>query len=199
MDIKHVLVGESAPARVPRRRSRRPRHVRRCGWYDQPGGLVEIGHDGDGFAFDNESPRHRVFLEPYAIADRTVSCGDWLAFIDDGGYHRPELWLSDGWATVQAQQWEAPLYWERDGDEWQVFTLSGMHAVDPARPVCHISYYEADAFAHWSGARLPTEAEWEVGRRHRPASAGVARRRVAVDRVRVPALSALPARGGRGR
>jgi ergothioneine biosynthesis protein EgtB len=132
------------------------------GWSGHAGGLVAIGHDGTTFAFDNELPRHREYLEPYAIADRTVSCGDWLAFIEGGGYDRPELWLSDGWAMVQSEGWEAPLYWERDGDSWQVFTLSGMHPVDPGAPVCHISYYEADAFAHWSGARLPTEVEWEA-------------------------------------
>ena len=130
-------------------------------WVDHAGGLVEIGHEGRGFAFDNESPRHVVFLEPFALADRPASCGDWLAFIEDDGYSRPDLWLSDGWATVQAQQWEAPLYWERDGASWALFTLGGMRPVDPAQPVCHVSYYEADAFARWCGARLPTEAEWE--------------------------------------
>ena len=138
-----------------------------------------------------------MFLESYAIADRTVSCGDWLAFIDDGGYRRPELWLSDGWAMVQAQQWEAPLYWERDGDEWQVFTLSGMHALDPSAAVCHVSYYEADAFARLVGS-APAD-RGRVGSGRRTVRVGrVARRRVAVDRVRVPALSALPPRGGRG-
>jgi ergothioneine biosynthesis protein EgtB len=161
MDIKHVL------STNPMRPAYRPEVLVLAdddpvGWCDHPGGLVAIGHDGDGFAFDNELPRHLEYVEPYAIADRTVSSGDWLAFIEDGGYARPELWLSDGWAAVQTQRWEAPLYWERDGDSWQVFTLSGMHPVDPAAPVCHISYYEADAFAHWSGARLPTEVEWEA-------------------------------------
>jgi len=130
-------------------------------WVDHAGGLVEIGHEGRGFAFDNESPRHVVFLEPFALADRPASCGDWLAFIEDDGYSRPDLWLSDGWATVQAHQWEAPLYWEPDGASWALFTLGGMRPVDPAQPVCHVSYYEADAFARWCGARLPTEAEWE--------------------------------------
>jgi ergothioneine biosynthesis protein EgtB len=161
MDIKHVL------SRNPLRPAYRPAVLslvddEPVGWTAHAGGLVAIGHDGNAFAFDNESPRHREFLEPYALADRTVSCGDWLAFIDDGGYERPELWLSDGWAVVQSEGWDAPLYWQRDGDSWQVFTLSGMHPVDPGAAVCHISYYEADAFAHWSGSRLPTEAEWEA-------------------------------------
>jgi ergothioneine biosynthesis protein EgtB len=162
MDIKHVLSANPlhpsyrAVAEPPARHERAPR------WIEQPGGLVDIGHDGDGFAFDNESPRHRVFLEPYALADRPVSCGEWLAFMADDGYRRPELWLSDGWATVRTEQWEAPLYWERDGDDWYVFTLGGRKRVDPAETVVHISYYEADAFAHWLGARLPTEAEWET-------------------------------------
>jgi ergothioneine biosynthesis protein EgtB len=162
MDIKHVL------GRNPLRPAYRPTPPRRAmpsrpvEWIDQPGGLVDVGHDGPGFAFDNESPRHRVFLLPYALADRPVSCGDWLEFMADDGYHRPDLWLSDGWATVQAEQWEAPLYWEHDGAGWNVFTLSGTKPVDPNEPVVHISYYEADAFAHWCGARLPVEAEWET-------------------------------------
>jgi ergothioneine biosynthesis protein EgtB len=131
-------------------------------WTDHEGGLVEIGHDGDGFAFDNESPRHTVYLEPFAIAERPVTCGDWLEFIADDGYERPDLWLSDGWAVRNTERWCAPSYWSRDGDDWTVFTLGGPKPLDPAEPVCHISYYEADAYAHWSGARLPTEAEWET-------------------------------------
>jgi ergothioneine biosynthesis protein EgtB len=128
--------------------------------------VVEIGHDGAGFAFDNESPRHPLLLLPFAVASRPVTCGEWLAFIDDGGYRRPELWLSDGWFTVQAERWEAPLYWTQDGDGWEVFTLAGPRPLDPDEPVCHVSQYEADAFARWAGARLPTEAEWEVALGH---------------------------------
>ncbi len=131
-------------------------------WLPQAGGVVEIGHDGDGFAFDNESPRHRVLLEPYRLADRLVTCGEYLEFILAGGYRTPELWLSDGWATVQAQGWQAPLYWHADGDVWQVFTLGGLRALDPAAPVSHLSFYEADAFARFAGRRLPTEFEWET-------------------------------------
>ncbi|EYF02261.1 ergothioneine biosynthesis protein EgtB [Chondromyces apiculatus] len=126
-------------------------------------GVRWIGHAGEGFAFDNESPRHRVFVAAHALADRPVTCGDYLAFMEDGGYRRADLWLSEGWEAVQVQGWEAPLYWEREEGDWQVFTLHGMRAVDPRAPVSHVSFYEADAFARWAGARLPTEAEWEVG------------------------------------
>ena len=162
MDIKHVLSGsplEPAYATLafdPTRSAGPPR------WIEHPGGGAEIGHDGTGFGFDNEFPRHGVHLEPFALADRPVTCGEWLAFMDDGGYRRPDLWLSDGWATVQAEGWDAPLYWTQVVDDWWLFTLGGPQLVDPAEPVCHVSYYEADAFARWAGARLPTEAEWEV-------------------------------------
>jgi dimethylhistidine N-methyltransferase len=125
------------------------------------GGLAEIGHAGPGFAFDNEGPRHRVWLEPYQLADRLVTNAEWMAFMADGGYGRPELWLSDGWATVQAEGWTAPLYWRRDGGEWRTMTLHGLRPVDPHAPVCHVSFYEAEAYAAWADARLPTEAEWE--------------------------------------
>ena len=162
MDIKHVLsINPLAPAYTPIP-APTPGSSPPQSWTAFAGGLAEIGHRGKGFAFDNECPRHTVFLQPFLLADRTVSCGDWLAFIDDGGYRRPELWLSDGWSTVQNKSWEAPLYWHRDGDSWQVFTLGGLRPVDPCEPVVHVSYYEADAFARWDGARLPTEAEWEV-------------------------------------
>ncbi len=163
MDAKHLLFQNPmrpAYAAVAATVGRPPTPV---DWVPHRGGLVGVGHDGRGFCFDNEMPRHSVHLEPFELADRAVSCGDWLAFIDDGGYRRPELWLSDGWATVQAQGWEAPLYWEADGDGgWTVFTLGGRRPLDPAEPVVHVSYYEADAYAHWAGARLPTEAEWEA-------------------------------------
>lgn len=163
MDIKHVL---SRNPLDPAYTSMKP-HVtseRSSGltWHEHEGGTLHIGYEGDGFAFDNERPRHMVYLPPFALADRQVTCGEWLAFIDDGGYERPDLWLSDGWATVQSERWDAPLYWTTIDGTWQVFTLGGTRSVDPAEPVCHISYYEADAFAHWAGARLPTEAEWEV-------------------------------------
>jgi len=129
-------------------------------------GIVEIGHRGDGFAFDNETPRHRVLLHPHALADRLVTNADYLAFVREGGYREPGLWLSDGWATVQREGWQRPLYWDEDlsGE----FTLAGMQALAPDAPVCHLSYYEADAFARWAGARLPTEAEWESAAQDAP-------------------------------
>ena len=162
MDIKHVFsMNPLLPAYRPR-----PLHaVGAAGpmrMVEFPGGLVEIGHDGQGFAFDNEGPRHKQWLEPFRLADRPVTCGEWLDFIEAGGYRKPEFWLSDGWATVQAQGWEAPLYWHQAETGWRVFTLHGEQPVDRAEPVVHVSYYEADAFAKWAGKRLPTEAEWEI-------------------------------------
>jgi ergothioneine biosynthesis protein EgtB len=136
------------------------------GWMDGREGLVEIGHDGAGFAFDNEGPRHKTWLYPHKLADRPVTNAEWLGFMADGGYANPLLWLADGWAWVQAERVEAPLYWVKSGPKensgWQRFALDGLKPVNPAEPVCHISYYEADAFARWAGARLPTEAEWEA-------------------------------------
>ncbi len=125
------------------------------------GGLVEIGHAGSGFAFDNEGPRHKTYLEPYRLADRLVTNSEWLAFIADGGYRRPELWLAEGWAMVQAEDWHAPAYWEEGPNGWLAMTLQGRRALAPHAPVTHVSFYEADAYATWAGARLPTEAEWE--------------------------------------
>lgn len=140
-----------------------------AGLLEHDGGLVEIGHDsaaaGAGFAYDNESPPHRVWLEPFAVEDRLVTCGEWLEFIDDGGYSRPDLWLSDGWHHAQAEGWDAPAYWRLVDREWQVFGLAGQAQVNPVVPVANVSYYEADAFAHWRAARLPTENEWEVAAR----------------------------------
>jgi ergothioneine biosynthesis protein EgtB len=125
------------------------------------GGVIEIGHAGSGFAFDNETPRHRVVLSPYALASRVITNGEYLEFVDDGGYRRPELWLSDGWRTARERNWQAPLYWTRLEGMWHVYTLGGMMPLEPDVPVAHMSYYEADAYARWRGARLPTEAEWE--------------------------------------
>ena len=125
-------------------------------------GMQWIGHEGDGFAFDNEGPRHRVFLEEFQIATRTVTNGEYLEFVESGGYDQPMHWLSDGWAARQKSNWAAPLYWERIDGEWWQFTLSGMRRLDPNEPVCHVSFYEAEAYCRWAGARLPTEFEWEV-------------------------------------
>ncbi|KAA2212382.1 ergothioneine biosynthesis protein EgtB [Teichococcus oryzae] len=125
------------------------------------GGIVEIGHAGGGFAFDCEGPRHRVLVEPFRLADRLVTNGEWMQFVADGGYRDPLLWLSAGWATVQAQGWDAPLYWRQHDGAWHSMTLHGLQPVRPDDPVTHISYFEADAFASWAGKRLPGEAEWE--------------------------------------
>ncbi|HEY8248358.1 MAG TPA: ergothioneine biosynthesis protein EgtB [Hyphomicrobium sp.] len=126
------------------------------------GGIRAIGCDGAGFSYDNEGPRHEVLLYPYRLANRCVTNSDWLAFIEAGGYREPLLWLADGWATVQAQGWNAPGYWEERDGAWQQMTLEGLLPVDPRAPVTHISYYEANAYAHWAGKRLPTEFEWEA-------------------------------------
>lgn len=163
MDVKHLLSQNPLhPQYSPSAVSAEAGAPKPVAWVEHPGGVVEIGHDGTGFAFDNEGPRHQVFLQPFAIADRLVTAGEWLDFMADGGYTRADLWLSDGWAHINAEEWQAPLYWEQVDGVWHVFTLNGLVPVDPAAPVVHISYYEADAFARWSGGRLPTEAEWEV-------------------------------------
>jgi ergothioneine biosynthesis protein EgtB len=183
MDIKHVLsrnplLPAYAPPAIPSAPAAggSTRRTPPLGYIEHPGGTVGIGHLGGGFAFDNEGPRHRAFLTPFALADRPVTCGEWMEFMADGGYHRPELWLSDGWAVVQQEHWEAPLYWIPEDTatgfggrtnghkphDWWIFTLEGARPVDPDEPVCHVSYYEADAYAHYTGARLPTETEWEA-------------------------------------
>jgi ergothioneine biosynthesis protein EgtB len=131
-------------------------------WHTFSAGVQWLGHKGDGFAFDNESPRHRVWVDGYQIASRSVTVAEYLEFMEAGGYDRPEFWLSDGWAARQQQGWTAPLYWEQTTDGWSAFTLRGLKPLEPAEPVCHVSFYEADAFARWAGARLPTEAEWEA-------------------------------------
>jgi ergothioneine biosynthesis protein EgtB len=131
-------------------------------WESHPSGVRWVGHDGVGFAFDNEGPRHRGFVAGFQVASRPVNNGEYLRFVEEGGYDRPDLWLSDGWAARQRAGWSAPLYWHRDGPGFALFTLRGVRPLDPAEPVCHLSFYEADAFARWAGARLPTEVEWET-------------------------------------
>ncbi|MCX4244106.1 ergothioneine biosynthesis protein EgtB [Paraliomyxa miuraensis] len=167
-------------------------------WLEHPGGLRSVGFDGAGFAFDNERPRHRVYLEPFALASRLVTCGEFLEFMADDGYRRPELWLSAGFDVVRHEGWRAPLYWldasepndyGGDGrDGWRLFTLAGARALDPNEPVCHLSYYEADAFARWRDCRLPTEAEWEQACADRPISGNF---------VETGALHPLPLSHGR--
>lgn len=165
MDIKHALsrnplLSAYAPACVATRAATAP------GWQACEGGLCSVGHGGDGFAFDNEGPRHQVWLDPFQISNRLVTCGEWLQFMEDGGYSDPRWWLSDGWATVAAHGWRAPLYWREADDRWRVFTLHGERDVDPSEPVCHVSFFEADAYARYCDKRLPTEAEWEIAARH---------------------------------
>jgi ergothioneine biosynthesis protein EgtB len=162
-DLKYnFAMNPLRPAYVSSDTLSRAQAVTALQWVDFPEGVYLIGHDGQGFAFDNESPRHRSFAEPFQLASRLVTNGDYLAFMTDGGYERPELWLSMGWDTVQREGWHAPLYWEEQDGTWWMMTLAGMQPVQAAEPVCHVSYYEADAYARWAEARLPTEAEWEI-------------------------------------
>ncbi|HTY72342.1 MAG TPA: ergothioneine biosynthesis protein EgtB [Actinomycetes bacterium] len=160
MDIKHVLsINPLRP--VYAGSPSEPCETGELGWVDVEGGLVEVGHEGPGFHFDNEQPRHRQWLEPYRLADRLVTNGEWLDFMADGGYRRPQLWLSDGWAKVTAEGWRAPFYWTEVDGTWFEHSLNGTWPVNPGLPVSHVSFYEAEAYATWAGKRLPSEAEWE--------------------------------------
>jgi ergothioneine biosynthesis protein EgtB len=167
-DLKHML--SLNPMRPAYRQSAQPARVAAppLAWHRYGEGIREIGHAGDAFAFDNEGPRHRVYLEAFELASRPVTNAEFAEFIDAGGYERPEVWLSDGWAEVGREGWQRPLYWERGDHGWRSLTLGGLRDVRPEDPVCHLSYYEADAYARWAGARLPSEAEWEWAARQTP-------------------------------
>jgi ergothioneine biosynthesis protein EgtB len=162
-DIKHAFF--SNPLLPAYGDKEKPHEIAPLAWISHPGGLAQIGHAGDGFAFDNEGPRHEVMLRPFRIASSVVSCGEYLDFIEDGGYRRPEFWLSDGWALAQSEGWTAPLYWLSDDDgSRSVFTMGGVQALDLHAPLAHVSFFEAAAFAAWAGKRLPTEFEWEASK-----------------------------------
>lgn len=167
MDILSVFDAQPLrPAYLPERQSS-GKGGAAFQWVSFDGGIFDVGHNGEGFAYDNEGPVHQQLLRPYKLANRLVTNAEWLSFMEDGGYRNAGLWLSDGWGRVQAKGLEAPLYWERDGDgSWRQMTLrGGLTPIDPAAPVSHVSYFEADAYARWAGARLPTEFEWEVASR----------------------------------
>ncbi|MFN8547436.1 MAG: ergothioneine biosynthesis protein EgtB [Candidatus Eisenbacteria bacterium] len=167
-DLKHLLSQNPTHPRYVDPLPPRVTHEVPCSFRGFDGGLLEVGYerradaDGSTFSFDNEGPRHKVWLEPFSLADRLVTCGEYLAFMQDHGYERPELWLSDGWAARQSRGWTAPLYWRRRDDGWWHYTMTGLRRIDPNEPLCHVSLYEADAYARWAEARLPTEFEWEV-------------------------------------
>jgi len=194
-DVKHAFWSNPLrPAYHPSPPGPAARPAAPLSWISQPSGRVEVGTAEGVFAFDNERPRHPVLLGAHALASRPVTCGEWVDFLDDGGYGRPTLWMSDGWAAVRRLGWNAPLYWERRDDAWWQFTLGGMRPVDPAEPVSHVSWFEADAYACWAKARLPTEAEWELSAssaaadgtfaeegRHHPAAASPGARQLLGD------------------
>jgi ergothioneine biosynthesis protein EgtB len=167
MDIKHVLSGNPFSPAYDERPAAPSATAPALGWIGHPGGIVTVGHRDDSFSFDsfsfdNEGPRHDVLVHPHRLADRLVTNGEWLEFMADGAYTDAGIWLSDGWHTVRSQGWDAPLYWSRTADGWAIHTLRGSRPIDPSEPVVHVSYYEAEAFARWAGARLPTEFEWEA-------------------------------------
>lgn len=167
-DIKHVLSVNPLRPVYHELPPARPSETPSLEWVSFDGGVYEIGHEGPGFHYDNEGPRHETLLQDFALASRPVTCGDYIDFMEDGGYERPELWLSAGWATVLEQGWKNPFYWEKHEGQWYLYTLAGMREVRNGEPACHLSYFEADAFARWADSRLPTEQEWEIAAQGRP-------------------------------
>ncbi|MEE9433810.1 MAG: ergothioneine biosynthesis protein EgtB [Sphingorhabdus sp.] len=198
-DIKHLFAQNPLlPVYMPADAVAPPDTALEILWIKGPAGIHPIGHGGAGFAFDCETPRHDALLAPFALASRTVTNGEWIEFIEDGGYAGAQYWLSDGWAWVQGEAIDAPLYWQKDDSGWQRFGLDGLQPVILAEPVTHISLYEADAFASWadakwSGARLPTEAEWEVMAAALQADGGNQLSKAAAIR---PTVSSMPANAG---
>ena len=175
-DIKHLFsinplrpAYRESVASVANNAPQRP-----SGWSAWPAGVYEIGHEGGGFAFDNESPRHRVYLNAFRVAARPTTNAEYLEFMDAGGYRNPALWLSQGWQSALEKDWHAPLYWEKIDGAWWTMTLAGMRRVNEREPVCHVSYFEADAYARWRGKRLPSEAEWEIVARPQPVTGNFA-------------------------
>ncbi len=178
MDIKNMLANNLFDTAYAPRRHQPVGDPGPIGWLRQPGGTIDVGFDpvsdgGSSFHFDNEGPWHQALVNPHQLADRLITSGEWLEFMADGGYEDPQLWLSDGWYTRLSEEWQAPLYWTAgDNGQWQVHALTGTRPVDPNEPVCHVSFYEADAFARWAGARLPTEFEWEQAAIQNPGQPG---------------------------
>jgi len=167
-DIKHVFSMNPLYPAYQDRAIELSDHVYDLKWVTFDEGIYEVGHNGNGFSFDNELPRHKTYIQPFKLANRLVTNAEYLEFMNAGGYDRAELWLSDGWDVVKNEQWKSPYYWEKREDEWWIITLQGPRKINPAEPVCHVSHYEADAFARWSGSRLPTEFEWEIASEHVP-------------------------------
>lgn len=162
MDIKHAFF-QNPLLPAYRETTAQAKPAAELTWINHPGGITQTGRNlNDGFCYDNETPKHQSLLQPFAIAERLTTNAEWLTFMDDGGYEQHQHWLSDGWAWLEAEQVKAPLYWVKKDDQWMEFSLNGLHPIDPNAPVCHISFYEADAYASWAGARLPTEFEWEA-------------------------------------